>query len=51
MDVVQGRGEVFVLQQPDAANNYILIVELDDNPLMGPDWYEVNINYVSESAN
>ena len=50
LDIVQGRGRVSVLQQPNADNNYTLIVELDDNPLMGPDWYEVNLNYIGVTS-
>lgn len=45
MDVVQGRGEVSILQQPSAANDYALIIELDDNPLSGPAWYEFDLSY------
>lgn len=48
--VVQGRGEVFILQQPAAANDYTLIVELDDNPLDGPEWYEVNLSYIGVTS-
>jgi len=46
LDVVQGRGRVFVNQQPNAGNDYTLILELDDNSFNGADWYEVNMNYV-----
>ena len=45
LDVVQARGAVSILQQPSAANDYTLIIELDDNPLMGPDWYEIDLGY------
>lgn len=45
MDVVQSRGSVIISQQPKAANDYTLIVELDDNPLDGPAWYEVELGY------
>jgi hypothetical protein len=45
LDVVQGRGSVFVRQQPGVANAYTLIIELDDNPLDGPAWYEVHLGY------
>jgi len=45
LEVVQGRGEVFISQQPNAANNYTLVIELDDNPFDGPTWYEINLGY------
>jgi hypothetical protein len=51
LQVVQARGKVFILQQPNATTNYTLIIELDDNPLMGPDWYEVNLSYTVEPDN
>lgn len=46
MDIVQGRGRLFVIQQPNAANSYTLILEMDDNTFGGADWYEVNLNYI-----
>jgi hypothetical protein len=46
LDVVQGRGKVSVVQQPDADNDFTLIVELDDDEFDGAEWYEVNLNYV-----
>lgn len=45
LDVVQGRGRVAVIQQPDANNSYTLILELDDNYFDGAEWYEVRLNY------
>jgi len=33
LDIVQGRGRVVVIQQPNADNDYVLIIELDDNDL------------------
>jgi hypothetical protein len=50
VDIVRARGTVSVIQQPSAANDYTLIIELDDNPLDGPDWYEVNLNYIGGVA-
>lgn len=46
LDIVRGRGRVFVTQQPNAENNYTLILELDDNPFDGAAWYEINLNYI-----
>lgn len=45
LDVVQARGAVSILQQPSAANEYTLIIELDDNPFDGPAWYEIDLGY------
>ena len=46
LDIVQGRGRVFVIQHPDVSNQFTLIVEMDDNYFDGADWYEVNLNYI-----
>lgn len=45
LDVIQGRGAVYIIQQPSTTNNYTLIVELDDNPFDGAAWYEVDLGY------
>lgn len=45
LQVVQGRGSIHIVQQPATDNDFTLIVELDDNPLAGADWYEVNLTY------
>ncbi len=47
MYIIQGRGDVSILQQPDAENDYTLIIELDDNPLDGPTWYEIDLSYTN----
>lgn len=46
LDIVQGRGRISVFQQPNAKNNYTLILEMDDNSFDGAAWYEVNLNYI-----
>lgn len=46
MDIVQARERIFVVQQPNADNNFTLIIEFDDNYSDGADWYEVNLNYI-----
>lgn len=46
LDIVQARGRVFVVQQPNIDNDYTLILELDDNPYDGAEWYEVNLHYI-----
>lgn len=48
LQVVEGRGLVHIVQQPDTDNDFTLIVELDDNALEGADWYEVNLTYTVE---
>jgi hypothetical protein len=46
LDFVQARGRISVIQQPNAENDYTFILELDDNPFGGAEWYEVNLNYI-----
>lgn len=46
LDIVQARERIFVVQQPNADNNFTLIIEFDDNYSDGADWYEVNLNYI-----
>lgn len=48
LQVEQGRGSVHIVQQPNTDNDFTLIIELDDNPLEGADWYEVNLTYAVE---
>ena len=36
-------GERFPSCNSPLANDYTLIIQLDDNPLMGPDWYEIDL--------
>jgi phosphatidylserine/phosphatidylglycerophosphate/cardiolipin synthase-like enzyme len=43
---VRDRAEI--VQQPSAANDYTLVLELDDNPSSGADWYEVELSYESQ---
>lgn len=50
LKVVEGRGSVRIVQQPDTKNNFTLIIELDDNSLDGADWYEVHLNYKVETS-
>lgn len=45
IDIVQIRGGVRVIQQPNADNDYTFVLELDDY-FDGADWYEVNLNYI-----
>jgi hypothetical protein len=43
--VITARGNVTLVQQPTAANDYTLIVEMDDNVPGGAAWYEIQLNY------
>jgi hypothetical protein len=49
LDIVRARYSVTIVQQPEAANDYTLIVEFNDWPMpyAGADWYEINIEYNS----
>lgn len=55
LTIVKARGSVSIVQQPGANNNYTLVLEFNDNPEPGPDWYEVTLTYtdwqVISSAN
>jgi hypothetical protein len=46
VSIEQGRGQVAIVQQPEAGNDFTLIVEFDDNPQGGAYWYEVTLQYV-----
>lgn len=48
LEVLEGRGEVTILDYPTAANNYELTLELDDNPQGGPAWYEVELTFLTD---
>lgn len=37
------RGKVAIIQQPAASNQHTLIIEFDDGPEMGADWYEIGV--------
>ncbi len=47
LSIEQARGLVIVIQQPEAGNDYTLIVEFDDGGPGGADWYEVTLQYVT----
>ena len=49
LDVIQARGRVEIVQQPDQNNGFTLIVEFDDN-YWGAELYEINLNYVAGPA-
>jgi hypothetical protein len=41
------RGSVAIVEYPSAANGYRVVVEFDDNPLVGAEWYEVELSVVT----
>ena len=45
LQLVTTRGDVSIVQQPYQNNNYTAIIEFDDNPMGGADWYEVIASY------
>ena len=42
------RGDITIIQQPSAENDFTTIVEFDDNAPPGPDWYEVKLTFVAK---
>src|SRR3972149_4728298 len=47
LEIVQAREIVTIIQQPEAGNDYTLILEFNDNSYGGAEWYEINIVYIS----
>ncbi|MGC9334580.1 MAG: Ig-like domain-containing protein [Anaerolineae bacterium] len=47
LSIEQARGPVTIIQQPEAGNDYTLIVEFEDGGPGGADWYEVTLQYVT----
>ena len=45
LTIVQARWSASIVQQPDAANDYTLVLEFNDDPPAGADWYEVALTY------
>jgi hypothetical protein len=50
LGIIQGRGSVSIVQQPKEDNDYILIVELNDNDLIGAEWYELTLHYLTRKS-
>jgi hypothetical protein len=44
LNVIQGRGDVRIVQMPAASNNYTLIVEFDDDPYGGAEIYKIELS-------
>jgi dipeptidyl aminopeptidase/acylaminoacyl peptidase len=45
LNALNTRGEVTIVQQPSAKNDFTLIVEFDDNFQGGPEWYSIVLAY------
>jgi probable HAF family extracellular repeat protein len=43
---ITARGNVTIIQQPSAANDYTLIVGFDDKSSGSADWYEVSLEFI-----
>lgn len=43
LNVIQARHAVSISQQPSPMNNYTLIIDFDDGPPAGADWYEIEV--------
>jgi len=50
LGIVQARGSVAIIQQPDHSNGFTLIVEFNDNGPLGADWYGINLAYLEKPA-
>jgi hypothetical protein len=48
--IEQARGQVAIVQQPEAGNDFTLILELNDNAEGGADWYEITLHYESSGS-
>lgn len=42
---VRGRGNITLLEQPNAANNYTAVVQVDDQAIAGSAWYEFTLDW------
>ena len=50
LEMIQGRGRIAIIQQPQEDNGFTLILELDDDDLEGADWYELSLNYLTRES-
>jgi len=48
LEVLSARREVWIVEQPSAANDYAVIVEFNDNMAIAADWYTIRLDYVPE---
>lgn len=45
LDIIHARGQVTLVETPSAANGHRLVIEWDDNPPGGCDFYEVEVRF------
>lgn len=45
MNKVRGRGQIRLLEQPTASNNYTAVVQVDDQSQQGNAWYEFTLDW------
>lgn len=50
LGIIQARGRASIVQQPQADNDYTLIIEVNDNELEGADWYELTLHYLTRES-
>lgn len=43
LNLIQARHSAYISQQPSTDNNYTLIIDFDDGPPGGAEWYEVEV--------
>jgi hypothetical protein len=51
LNIIQARESVSIIQQPNAGNNYTLIIEFNDNSSGGADWYIIDLIYQGQVLN
>ncbi len=47
LKITNARGTVTILKQPTASNKYLFVVEFNDDPQPGVDWYDITLKYKS----
>ncbi len=47
---IQARNAISIIQEPAAANNYELIVDFNDNPVGGPVWYIIELQFIAPGS-
>lgn len=45
MNKVRGRGQIRLLEQPTASNNYTAVVQVNDRAMPGSGWYEFTLDW------
>jgi len=45
LEVITARYDAYLVQTPDVGNGWTTVIEFNDNPPGGADWYTVRLNY------